>query len=147
MTLRTAVMGDLPALREVFRASALSNPGDVDLLLAHPEYLEFAGDGIAAGRTRVSCVDDRIVGFATLVPGEHGDAELEDLFVLPVEQRRGHARRLMADAVDVARRTGHQRILVDGNPHALAFYRAVGFVELEVARTTPGPGLRLTLEL
>jgi ribosomal protein S18 acetylase RimI-like enzyme len=149
--IRTAVATDLPELQRVYAAASLSNEGDAPLLLARPEFLVFAGDGIVEGRTRVAVTgtpgDDRVLGFATVVVEEDGQLDLEDLFVDPQCRRRGIARRLILDAVRTAREAGHQRLSVTGNPHALAFYRAVGFVEIGQVETALAPAPRLQLDL
>ena len=153
ITVRTANAADLPALRRVYRDSSLSNSGDRAALLAQPEFLVFAGDGIEDGRTRVACAaGGRLVGFASTIPATAGETdrelELEDLFVDPPWMRRGVATLLVLDAVARAQRTGFRRITVTGNPHALAFYLAVGFVEVGRQDTTLGQAApRLHLEL
>lgn len=150
LTIRTAFAGDLPALRQVFRAASLSNADDAPMLLARPEFLNFAGDGIAAGRTRVAVAgphgDGRVVGFVTVAEGDDGP-QIEDLFVDPDWRRRGVAARLILDVVRTARQTGHRHLWVTGNPHALDFYRAVGFVETDRIATELGTGLRMCLDL
>ncbi len=149
-TIRTAVAGDLPELRKVYREASLSNAGDAPMLLARPEFLVFAGDGVAAGRTRVAVAgperDGRVVGFVTLAAGDDGP-ELEDLFVDPSWRRRGVARRLVQDVAGTARETGHRHLWVTGNPHAVGFYLAVGFVETGPVATELGTGLRMYLDL
>jgi GNAT superfamily N-acetyltransferase len=151
VVIRTAVPADLPVLQQVYRDASLSNVGDAALLLAHPDYLVFTGDGIAEGRTRVATSavedDDGIRGFATVAVDPYGGLELEDLFVDPRWRRRGIARELVLDLVAAARRGGHQRLCVTGNPHALGFYRSVGFVEDGPADTELGRGTRLHLDL
>jgi GNAT superfamily N-acetyltransferase len=143
LTIRPAVAGDLPALRRIYRAASLSNPGDAPLLLARPEYLVFAGDGIADGRTLVAVAGPAVVGFATLTDG----AELEDLFVDPGHRRLGIARHLVRQIAATARDAGHRRLWVTGNPHALAFYQAAGFVRTGEVSTALGTGLRMSLDL
>ena len=145
--MRTAVPEDLPELQRVFRVSSLSNAGDRDALLAHPEHLMFVGSGIAAGRTMVAQVDDRLVGFASTIEIDSDQAELEDLFVDPAWQRQGTARQLVGALVDNGRRRGLRTILVTGNPHALPFYLAVGFVVIGEQATELGTGTRLALDL
>jgi GNAT superfamily N-acetyltransferase len=149
--IRTAVTADLPRLQQVYRAASLSNVGDAPFLLARPEFLVFAGDGISEGRTRVATSagedGDRPLGFATLATDPPGELELADLFVDPGHRRRGIARQLVLDAVRTARRAGHQRLSVTGNPHALAFYLAVGFVEVGQVATELGGGSRMCLDL
>src|SRR5512142_1650106 len=109
--IRTAVATDLPALRRLYRAASLSNAGDAPTLLARPEYLVFAGEGIAEGRTRVAVAgpegDGPLLGFATVATCHDGEPELEDLFVDPGRRRRGIARLLVRDVVGTAREAGH----------------------------------------
>ena len=130
---------DLPAIREVFRSASLSNAGEREVLLAHPEVLVFDGGGIAEGRVRVAVADDgAVLGFASvLVTGEV--AELEDLFVDPGRMRQGIATRLVEDAM--ARVGG--AVEVTANEHAMAFYTSAGFVQVGVAQTRFGPARRL----
>jgi len=99
------------------------------------------------GRCRVAVVDAAtIVGFATtLVVGDRLD--IEDLFVEPEQMRRGIGRALIGDAMAYARTSGMTRIEVDGNPHALEFYEAVGFVTDAEVRTELGTGYRLHLDV
>ena len=144
--LRLAGMEDLPALRDVFRRSSLSNEGDRASLLAHPDALEFSDRAVADGRVRVAVIDDRIVGFATvLVTGQIG--ELEDLFVDPDWMRRGIATALVLDALANARKQGVARIEVTANGHALAFYESVGFVWDGISQTQFGRGHRMHVDV
>jgi len=151
LVIRTAVAADLPALQQVYRAASLSNAGDASMLLARPEFLVFTGEGIAAGRTLVAVAgpsgDHRVVGFATVAAGQDDDPELEDLFVDPDWRRRGIARDLVRQVVNTARDAGHRRLWVTGNPHALAFYLALGFVQVDQVSTALGTGLRMSLDL
>jgi GNAT superfamily N-acetyltransferase len=149
--IRTAVPADLPELQRVFRSASLSNPRDAPALLARPEFLLFAGEGVAQGDTRLAVAGAEgggtIIGFATVTLGDAGEPELDDLFVDPRWQRQGVARRLVEDAIGTVRASGQQRLWVTGNPHALAFYRAVGFVGDEQVSTELGAGLRLHLDV
>lgn len=149
--IRTAVAADLPALQRMFRAAALSNADDAAMLLARPELLVFTGEGINEGRTRVAAAgpqgQGRILGFVTVSVDQDGEAQIEDLFVDPGWRRRGVARRLVLDAARTAREVGRRRLSVIANPHASAFYRAVGFVDTERAVTGPEAGPRLDLDL
>ena len=144
--LRLAAMEDLPKLRDVCRRSSLSNEGDRASLLAHPDALEFSDRAVADGRVRVAVIDDRIVGFATvLVTGQIG--ELEDLFVDPDWMRRGIATELVRDALANAREQRVARIEVTANGHALAFYESVGFISDGISQTQFGPGHRMHVDV
>ena len=110
LAIRTAVVADLLALQQVYRAASLSNAGDAPMLLARPEFLVFTGEGIAAGRTLVAVAspagNGRVVGFATVAAGQDDGPELEDLFVDPDWRRRGIARHLVWQVVNTARDNG-----------------------------------------
>src|SRR3954464_11791326 len=129
MAVRAATAADEPAVARIFRRASLSNAGDRDALLAHPEALVLADDLIARGRTRVATTPDgTVVGFASTRPGGRGVLELDDLFVDPLARRRGAARQLVRRIVADAAAEGVVRMEVTANPHALDFYAAVGFV-------------------
>lgn len=142
--IRDAASGDRPGLQRVFERASLSNPGDRAALEAHPAALVFAPSPDPTSRCRVA-IDDRtggIVGFVTTTRAGN-TLELVDLFVDPACMRRGIARALLDDVVDHGRAAGVERIGVDGNPHARAFYETVGFVVEATVPTEFGPGLRM----
>jgi len=143
---RQGVPADLPALTNVFVRASLSNRGDREALLAHPEALVMEPDGVAEGRTRVATQTDDIVGFATTVLLD-GALDLQDLFVDPDWMRHGIGRALVRDTADIARRRGIESVVVTANPHAMAFYEAVGFVPDGEVETLFGPGLRMHLSV
>ncbi|MFL6169814.1 MAG: GNAT family N-acetyltransferase [Ornithinibacter sp.] len=147
MHLRTAVADDLPVLRDIFRRASLGNPGDAEMLLAHPEVLVLPDTAVLAGRTRVAVLGDgTVAGFATVL-GDGPVREVEDLFVDPEAQRRGIGAALVADAVSRARSDGATRLEVSGNPHAARFYAQVGFERVGEVATELGPGIRMHLGL
>ena len=142
VSIRHAVSADAGALGDVYRRSSLSNEGDRAALLRHPEALEFSDLAVEEHRVRVAVIDDRIVGFVTLLAtGQTG--ELEDLFVDPDWMLHGIGRTLVLDAVETAREQGLTRVEVTANPHALGFYEKVGFIRNGMTRTPFGPGHRM----
>lgn len=142
--MRLATVDDMDALRDVYRRASLSNEGDRPLLEAHPELLELDEDGVREGRTIAATEHDAVVGFARVAHvADH--LELEALFVGPEHRRSGHAARLVAAAADTARRSGVQRIEVNANDHARAFYEAMGFEEIGTARLQYGTAPRMVL--
>jgi GNAT superfamily N-acetyltransferase len=69
--------------------------------------------------------DGRILGFYGFEPEPDGIG-LSHLFVLPEAIGGGIGRALWQDAVAEARRAGHVRMIVVGDPHAAGFYRRMG---------------------
>ena len=85
----------------------------------------------------------RILGFATVLAGLEGSAELEDLFVEPDRWGRGVGRRLAREAERRARALGASSLHVIANGRAGAFYTACGFTILGSATTELGPALEM----
>jgi GNAT superfamily N-acetyltransferase len=144
--IRLGTPADLAAASSVYRRASLSNAGDRDNLLAHPEYLILGPEGLAGGRTHVAEQDGSVVGFATWAETA-SSIELEDLFVDPGYRRRGIATALVGRIAEVVRARGAKCLEVTANPHALGFYRAVGFADCGVAETDFGAAPRMILVL
>ncbi len=144
--IRLGTPADLRAASDVYRSASLSNAGDRDNLLAHPEYLVLGPEGLAEGRTYVAEEDGLVVGFATWSEAD-GVVDLEDLFVDPGWRRRGIATRLVDRIAQALRERGVRRLEVTANPHALGFYRAAGFVDCGVADTVFGAAPRMALAI
>jgi GNAT superfamily N-acetyltransferase len=144
--IRLGTLADLSAAAGVHRRASLSNAGDRDSLLAHPEHLVLGPEGLAQGRMYVAEEDGSVVGFATWIEDD-GTIELEDLFVDPGWRRRGIATALVNRIVDVLRVRGVVRLEVTANPHAQGFYSAAGFIDCGVAETDFGAAPRMMLAI
>ena len=144
--IRLGPTADLAAASSIYRRASLSNAGDRDNLLAHPEYLILRPEGLAEGRTHVAEHDGSVVGFATWAKTT-GTLELEDLFVDPGYRRRGIGTALLNRITQVLRARGAERLEVTANPHALGFYRAAGFTDCGVAETQFGAAPRMVLAI
>ena len=144
--IRLGTLADLPAAASVYRRASLSNAGDRDNLLAHPQYLILGPEGLAEGRTYVAEADGSVVGFATWARAD-GVTELEDLFVDPDWRRRGIATALVSHIVDVLRAQGVRSLEVTANPHAQGFYHAAGFIDCGTTETTFGTAPRKRLAI
>jgi GNAT superfamily N-acetyltransferase len=144
--IRLGTPADFAAVAGVYRRASLSNPGDREVLRAHPEYLILGPEGLAEGRTYVAEDDGTVVGFATWAEFD-GGMELEDLFVDPDRMRRGIASALVRQIADVLRARGVQRLEVTANLDAMAFYRAAGFIDCGVTEVESGPAPRMVLRI
>src|ERR1700722_3437924 len=139
--IRCAVISEQRELEALQLRASLSNAGDRDALLAHPDAIELPIDQIAAGAVFVSECNGVVVGFAALLPRPDGDVELDALFVDPDVRRCGVGRSLVDHFVQIVRKQGSAALCVIGNPHAYDFYTACGFDVIGTIETRFGSGL------
>ncbi|WP_052849362.1 GNAT family N-acetyltransferase [Streptomyces avicenniae] len=87
---------------------------------------------ITAARTERSAIaelDGALAGFVTL-DGGPPEGEIGMMFVAPEAMGRGIGRLLFTHAADTARAAGCTSLLIDADPHAEGFYRAMGGVRI-----------------
>ena len=141
VTVRTAVAADQKALEALQWRASLSNPGDREALLAHPEAIELPLQYIESGDVFVAEGGGAIKGYAAIVPRQDGHHELDALFVQPHDWRQGIGRHLVDYCCSEAKAAGAAELHVVGNPHAQGFYEATGFVALGTRKMRFGVGL------
>src|SRR5215475_12609936 len=110
--IRTAAASEKKELEDLQLRASLTNAGDRDALLAHPDAIELPAAQIAAGGVFVAEWKGTIVGFAAVEPRADGESELDALFVDPDMRRRGIARLLVAHCSGVARTHGSSFLCV-----------------------------------
>ena len=121
--------------------ASLTNAGDREALLAHPDAIELPLAQITAGKLFVAEWNGAIVGFAAVEPRADGESELDALFVDPDARRRGIGRLLIEHCAGIARERESGALYVLGNPHAEEFYAACGFKLIGTSATRFGTGL------
>jgi ribosomal protein S18 acetylase RimI-like enzyme len=145
-TIRPAVEADRPRLAAIFRDASLSNEGDRDDLLAHPEVLDLEPTEHLEERTRVAVADGLVVGFVTVEDGG-SSGEVVDLFVDPAWMRRGIGGDLLRHEAEGAWSRGVVRLEVTANEHARSVYERAGFRAHGEEQTRFGPAVRMHLDL
>jgi len=143
LSIRPARPDEQSMLESLQWRASLSNPGDRDALLAHPDAIALPGEQIEQGCVFVAERDGVVAGFAAVVPRPDGGAELDALFVEPHLWKRGIGRRLVDHIADVARVRGAGFLHVVGNPHAEGFYTSCGFRVTGAVDTRFGVGLAM----
>ena len=141
LLIRRAVISEQKELEDLQLRASLTNIGDREALLAHPDAIELPVAQIAAGGVFVAIWNGTIVGFAAVQPRADGESELDALFVDPNMRRRGIARSLVAHCAEVARSRESAFLYVVGNPHAKEFYTGCGFDVIGTSETRFGRGL------
>lgn len=139
--IRRAVISEQKELEALQLRASLTNAGDRDAILAHPDAIELPLNQIAAGAVFVFERNGVIVGFAALLPRPDGDVELDGLFVDPGARRGGVGRSLVNHCVQIVRAQRSAALCVIGNPHAYDFYIACGFNVVGTTETRFGSGL------
>ncbi|HVF27414.1 MAG TPA: GNAT family N-acetyltransferase [Pyrinomonadaceae bacterium] len=94
----------------------------------------------------VYVVEERecVIGFYSLKAAEDY-VELDHLFVEPGVLGRGYGRSLWQHAVETASRLGYSQIVVQSDPHAEAFYQAMGATRFALAASSISPGRTLPM--
>ena len=145
LLIRRAVTSEQKELEDLQLRASLTNAGDRDALLDHPDAIEVPLAQIVAGGVFVAEWNGTIVAFAAVEPRGDGESELDALFVDPNMRRRGIARSLVEHCAEVARTRKSDALCVVGNPHAKDFYTACGFKVIGTAETRFGRGLLLRM--
>lgn len=146
--IRLALESERETLEALQWRAALENPGDRDVLLAHPDAISLPLEHIAAGEIFVAERDDGdLVGFAVIQPRADGQIELDGLFVDPPFWKGGIGRDLIEYCSLIARERKAHFLHVVGNPHAQGFYEACGFEYVGKEETRFGMGLLLRKSL
>jgi GNAT superfamily N-acetyltransferase len=86
----------------------------------------------------------RVAGFYSL-SGEGPEVELTHLFVEPWAIGRGFGRLLFSHAVEAARSSGFERLVIGSDPFALEFYEAMGARLVGEVASIVRPGRMLPL--
>jgi len=134
-------------LIELQRRASLMWEEDRAALLAEPGVIDLPADQIAGSHVFVFEEAGAVLGFAVVLPRDDGDAELDGLFVEPGGWGQGIGRRLMDEAVELARRRGCSALKVIANQRALGFYLKCGFDALGEVATRFSPGVAMVRRL
>lgn len=147
LTIRDAAEVDAEAMTELAIRSKAYWGYDDQFMAQCREELTVSPKKIRADNFvyRVAEQQDRLAGFYALEWIDGDRASLEALFVEPNRIRSGHGRRLVGDAIGLARASGVSEILIEGDPHADGFYRGVGAVRIGRRPSGSIPGRWLPL--
>jgi GNAT superfamily N-acetyltransferase len=95
-------------------------------------------------RTAVAEIGGKVVGFVT-IEGTGMTGELGMLFVLPEAIGKGVGAELFRHAVRAARSAGFDRLIIESDPNAEQFYRAMGALRTGTVESGAIPGRELPL--
>ncbi|MGK9165421.1 GNAT family N-acetyltransferase [Inquilinus limosus] len=143
--IRPARPEDRDALGALKLRASLAWGEHVEALSALPEARQVPAEHLPS--VFVAELDGKIVGFATVLPRDDREAELEDLFVDPAAWRRGVGAGLMAEAERRATALGARSLHVVAHQRARPFYESCGFriVGMVMTEFAPAPAMRKDL--
>lgn len=142
--IRLASAGEARHLSDLALRSKAHWGYDADFLEACRAELTVSEDYIKGAPVFVLEEDGRVVGFYGL--RERGaELELLYLFVEPAAIGGGHGKRLWQHAVKTAARLGFQKITIESDPYAEAFYLAMGARKVGEVASSLRPGRTLPL--
>ena len=97
-----------------------------EMLESFRKELTYRQEDLGTGEYFVGELDGRVIGFSALVMLDAEKVELEALFVEPDCIGQGFGRKLMTFAKERAVQLGARVMLIQSDPHAVAFYQAAG---------------------
>lgn len=117
---------------------------DAAFMAACREDLTISAEQLTTWPSFVAERDGQPLGFYLLAVTGRG-AELQHLFVAPRAIGRGIGKALWLHMLGEARQLGHEAILIDSDPHAEPFYRAMGAERIGTVPSSVLPDRRLPL--
>lgn len=144
LRLRTPAAADLEALTALCLRSKAHWGYDAAFLRACAAELRLGPEDLLRSRLSMAESGGKTLGVVQVtVAGERAD--LDKLFVAPGHMGRGIGRRLFGWATETARARGAFRLMIEADPGAVPFYRAMGAVVVGEARSASVPGRMLPL--
>jgi GNAT superfamily N-acetyltransferase len=130
LVFQRALASEAPLLTSLAFASKSYWPYSIAQLQSWAPTLEVTPSEMASYPTMTARSGDTVVGFYQLRAGSAGPMRLEHFWLLPVFMGRGFGRTMLADAAERARDLGAERLSIESDPHAEAFYLACGAVRV-----------------
>ncbi len=150
-TIRRAKPEEAQLLTELCMRSKAYWGYDAAFLEGFRRELSVSPEYIANDHVFVLEDGERIVGFCGLREQENGEILLEDLFIEPGVIGKGYGKQLWQYAVKTAKQLGFRQMVLESDPNAEPFYRAmgakrVGEVPSSVVEGRMLPLMRISLE-
>ncbi len=89
--------------------------------------LTITEDYIEKNETFKLIVDDKIIGYYSIVKLENNIIKLDNLFLFPGFIGKGFGKILMNDCINKAKEQNIRKIILDSEPNAENFYKSFGF--------------------
>ena len=127
MQFRNITIDDLPEVSKLgIRSKATWGYGP-EAMAVFTEELTHSSDLITGSlEAIVACVDEKIVGYFTLIRRDDDSIELDFMFVLVEAMGQGIGRAMMHEAIRLARSYEAEHLWLIADPQAVGFYEKFG---------------------
>lgn len=136
---RRANPNEAKALTSLSLRSKRSNGYDDAFMDGCREELTVTSASMNEGEYWVA-VSNEMCGCVCLRPGEQKSAEICAFFVDPDWQRKGIGHLLWTKILERTRQLGIERLVLDADPYAVPFYKALGFEIISESPSGSIPG-------
>jgi hypothetical protein len=141
--IRPATSAELTSLSELARRSKAHWGYSASFMAACRDELTVRETQLPL--TFVKQLEQGVAGFYTLSKVDPARTELDFLFVEPWAMRRGYGLELLSHARSKSRHLGGRVMVIQGDPHAAAFYQAAGAIQIGERPSDSIPGRVLPL--
>lgn len=127
MHFRPLHINDLPEVSELGIRSKATWGYSEEAMAVFTQELTHGSDLITQSlEAIVACVDEKIVGYFTLVRRDDDSIELDFMFVIPESMRQGIGTAMMEEAMRLARSHDAEHLWLIADPNAVGFYEKFG---------------------
>lgn len=147
MTVKKASTKDNEILTEITKKSKAYWGYSEEQILAWNVSLTISKDFIENNYVFKLLKDNKIIGYYAYVDIECDNVKLDSLFILPEYIGKGFGRFLVTDFLNRMRNDKCERILVDSDPNAEAFYVKLGFTRIGEFETSVPKRIMPILEM
>lgn len=139
--IRLAKPNEAAVLTDLSMRSKRSNGYDDDFMAACQEELTVTVERMSEGEYWVADTGS-ICGCVSLTPdvSDETSAEIDALFIDPDWQRKGIGRQLWAKMLERAAQLNITTLMLDADPYAVSFYKAMGFETIGETPSDAIPG-------
>jgi len=136
MTIKKAIPNDHKTLTEITKKSKAYWGYSAEQIEIWSPFLTVSKEYIETNPVYNLVVDDKIIGYYSFFHESENTIKLDNLFVLPEFIGKGFGKILMSDFLKRLKNIDVQKVILNSEPNAEAFYIKFGFVKIGQIETS-----------
>ncbi|WP_394774890.1 GNAT family N-acetyltransferase [Flavobacterium sp.] len=136
MSIKKAIPNNHETLTEITKKSKAYWGYSNEQIEIWSEFLTVSKEYIEANPVYNLIVEDKIIGYYSFFHESKNTIKLDNLFVLPEFIGKGLGKILMNDFLNKLKNTEVQKVILNSEPNAEAFYAKFGFVKIGQIETS-----------